>query len=890
LAAKTSLAPVGAAEPIRQKTIMVASAHSMTQETQGLERSLGRLTRGFTIRSLLLAAVGFLSLLLLTALALQAANAWVTYRSAAQFVVMNEATNLYIRGLQELVKERLATNNALQGDIAITAADNKVIAEFRRKADTLLNDSLNRIADIQEAAAHDDQFKAFRANLEKLQQIRTAADTAMALPIAKRDRAFMKDYVANTTMVIDTAINAWRRVSRESAGSDGTLRDLAQIRDMAWSLQDTAERERLAISQAIAMQVPIQGQMQKEIASKRTQINLLYQLLWQLRAADIDPKIAKAMSEIDKQYFQNYRSLVTTVERASTVAMATTKSQFTLPKPKYPVDAPAWTRQTLPQVATFLGLLFTAADVSEQRTIEARSEALFWLIWIFGLMCAGGLVAAGCAYFIVRRVTRPIEQLSGIMQRLAKRDLDVHVPGTERKDELGAMARAVEVFKENTLAKDRLEAAAEARADADRAEADLRNTELQFQEELAALIDSAAQGDLSRRINLSGKSGLMLKLGEGMNRWAETIKVALGEVLQMMSALAKGDLSIRITGEYEADLLQLKTDTNATADKLAAIVGQTVDGIGAIKAATQQLASGSSDLSSRTEEQVASLEEMAAAIRQLSVTIRQNAENAQQANQLASDARNAAERGGTVASGAISAMGQIESSSGRISEIVGLIEEIAFQTNLLALNAAVEAARAGEAGRGFAVVAAEVRALAQRSSQASKEIKSLIGESSQQVRSGVEMVNKAGSSLSEIVSSVQRVAGIVAEIASASREQSAGVQEVDDSVTQMEAVTQKNAALVEESTASLTSVDAQVDGVARVISFFEAGAVALSDQGHRVPGARALQSRLPQQLAEATGPQVETEPAIAEDVPLPAPAPARRAAGKAGKPVNWDEF
>jgi methyl-accepting chemotaxis protein len=867
---------------------MIPTARSKTQEPQGLERSFGRLTGGFTIRSLLLAAVGFLSLLLLTALALQAANAWVAYQSAAQFVVLNEATNLYIRGLQELVKERLATNNALQSDTAIAAADSKTIAEFRRKADVLLNDSLNRIAAIQEASSHDDQFNAFKANLEKLRQIRTAADSALAVPITKRDHALMKDYVTNTTMVIDTAVNAWRRISRESAGSDGTLRDLAQIRDMAWSLQDIAERERLAISQAIAMQVPIQGQMQKEIAAKRTQINLLYQLLWQLKAGEIDPKIAKAMSEIDKQYFQNYRSLVTTVERASTVAMATTKSQFTLPKPKYPVDAPAWTRQTLPPVATFLGLLFTAADVSEQRTIAARSEALFWLIWIFGLMCAGGCVAAGCAYFIVRRVTRPIEQLSVIMQRLAKRDLDVHVPGTERKDELGAMARAVEVFKENTLAKDRLEAAAEARADADRAEADLRNTELQFQEELAALIESAAAGDLSRRIDLSGKAGLMLKLGEGMNRWAETIKVALGEVLQMMSALARGDLSIRITGEYEADLLQLKTDTNATADKLAAIVGQTVDGIGAIKAATQQLASGSSDLSTRTEEQVASLEEMAAAIRQLSVTIRQNAENAQQANQLAADARKAAERGGTVAGSAITAMGQIESSSGRISEIVGLIEEIAFQTNLLALNAAVEAARAGEAGRGFAVVAAEVRALAQRSSQASKEIKGLIGESSQQVRAGVEMVNKAGSSLSEIVSSVHRVAGIVAEIASASREQSAGVQEVDDSVTQMESVTQKNAALVEESTTSLTSVDAQVDGVARVISFFEAGAAALSEQ--RVQGARALQSKLPGRLAEEAPAGIEAEAPAAEDAPQPAPAPVRRAAGKASKPVNWDEF
>lgn len=860
---------------------------------RGFDRSLGRLTGGFSIRVLLLSAIGFLSILLITALGLQAAGAWVAYRTAAQYAVLNEATDIYITGLQDLVKERLATNNALQGDVAITAEDAAAIAAIRRDADAQLAEGLARIAAVQSAAAHDEQFKTVRSNLQKLVKIRASADAALAQTYTKRDRKLLKDYVADTTMIIDAAVNAWRRVSRESAGSDAALRDLAQIRDFAWSLQDIAERERLTISQVIATRTPIQEQMQKENTAKRVQINQLYQILWQMKAGQIDPKIGAALEKVEKQYFQDYRTLVFKVERASTVALASNKSQFTLPKPNYPMDAQSWADQTRPQVATFLELLMTAAEVSEQRTLTAHNDALMWLAWILGLIGAGVVVAVGCAYFIVRRVTRPIQQLSHIMGRLAKRDLDIQIPGTERRDELGAMARAVEVFKQNTLAKDRLEAEADARAAAAKAEADLRNTELQFQEELAALIDSAAAGDLSRRIDLTGKSGLMLKLGEGMNRWAETIKVALGEVLRVMSALARGDLSIRITGEYEADLLQLQKDTNVTADKLAAIVGQTVDGIGAIKSATAQLASGSADLSSRTEEQVASLEEMAASIRQLSVTIKQNAENAQQANQLAATARAAAEGGGHVATNAIAAMGQIEASSGRISEIVGLIEEIAFQTNLLALNAAVEAARAGEAGRGFAVVAAEVRALAQRSSQASKEIKGLISESSQQVRAGVEMVNKAGSSLSEIVGSVQRVAGIVAEIASASREQSAGVQEVDDSVAQMEAVTQKNAALVEESTSSLTSVDAQVDSVAQVISFFEAGASALR-KAAQPQGARALQSQLPGRLSTEvdTGEAAEVAAAAppTAGAQRPATATARRTAGLSKKQVNWDEF
>src|SRR5262245_542080 len=301
------------------------------------------------------------------------------------------------------------------------------------------------------------------------------------------------------------------------------------------------------------------------------------------------------------------------------------------------------------------------------------------------------------------------------------------------------------------------------------------------------------------------------------------------------------------------------------------VEAEIVEGVTSIKAATVQLTAGSQDLSARTEEQVASLEEMAASIRQLSVTVKQNADNAQQANQLALAARSAAEGGGEVAGSAVSAMGEIEQSSQRIAEIVGLIDEIAFQTNLLALNAAVEAARAGEAGRGFAVVAAEVRSLAQRSSQASKEIKGLIGTSNGHVKRGVELVSRAGGSLGEIVTSVKKVADIVSEIAAASQEQSAGVQEVDEAVTQMEGVTQKNAALVEESTASVNSVDRQMEQLARAVKYLRTGAEA---SGETRPEARVLQDGLSQRL----GVETAAEKAAAVH-PQPEHAPAKRAAG-----------
>jgi methyl-accepting chemotaxis protein len=273
----------------------------------------------------------------------------------------------------------------------------------------------------------------------------------------------------------------------------------------------------------------------------------------------------------------------------------------------------------------------------------------------------------------------------------------------------------------------------------------------------------------------------------------------------------------------ELDLRQAHDGLQTASGKLSSIVREASVGVEALKTATEQLASGAADLSMRTDTQVSSLSEMAAAIRQLTITVQNTAENAQQANTLAEGAQTAASGGGEIATAAVNAMKRIEASSGQIASIVGLIEEIAFQTNLLALNAAVEAARAGDAGRGFAVVAAEVRALAQRASSASKDIKSLIAESDTQVRQGVQLVNKAGATLGDIVDAVKRVASIVGEIAKASREQSSGVQQVDDSVTQMEAVTQKNAALVEETTATLAAVDQKVAGLMSVIDMAAAG-------------------------------------------------------------------
>jgi len=360
--------------------------------------------------------------------------------------------------------------------------------------------------------------------------------------------------------------------------------------------------------------------------------------------------------------------------------------------------------------------------------------------------------------------------------------------------------------------------------------------------EIDEVVTAAVAGNFATRLSLEDKDGFMRNLANSINSLCENTESAISNVASALSALANGDLSVRVTGDYQGLFDKLRNDVNLTCDRLSQTVGDISSAAVEVTNAAGEISSGTSDLSQRTEAQASNLQETAASMEEMASTVKQNAENAQQANQLAVSARDVAVKGGEVVDDVVKAMSGIEDSSQKISDIIGVIDEIAFQTNLLALNAAVEAARAGDAGKGFAVVASEVRTLAQRSSQAAKDIKDLIVDSGSQVKDGVELVGRAGESLGEIVASIKRLTDLVAEIAAASNEQSSGVEEINRAVTQMDEMTQQNSALVEESAAAAKTLEEQSQGMRTQMSFFrldgtaalavqQAGPVAVASSG-----------------------------------------------------------
>ncbi|MEM9425077.1 MAG: methyl-accepting chemotaxis protein [Pseudomonadota bacterium] len=496
-------------------------------------------------------------------------------------------------------------------------------------------------------------------------------------------------------------------------------------------------------------------------------------------------------------------------------------------------------------------------------------RALLVSLWSSLLVCmiAGSSILLGwfSSKRVSSRITEGIEDALGTMARIADGDLETEVRNTEYENEIGRIARALEVFKENGQrvrdAAERERAAEEERFKSEAAHREERAAQMEamkekIERERAFMIDSlssslgkvvsaAVIGDFSHRVDSDFTEAAFVALATDVNALLESVETGLAEIGDTLNRVAKGDLTTGMNGNYQGAFKSLQNDTNEMVAALKTLLLEITESGANLSTSSSELRDTSASLSKQAEENAAALEETSAAIEELTASIKQVSDNVTDANENARVASETAKSSSEIAASAADAMARLSEASSEITRVVGVIDDISFQINLLALNAGVEASRAGDAGRGFSVVASEVRSLAQRASEAAKEISKVICKSEAAVTEGVEKVSNARRSLEQISETVVGVSQRIDEVSNAISEQANGVSEINVAISRIDQNTQKQAASFEEVTAASGLLSGEADGLKRSISRFDMGASVVTfkhqdrsdpkDEGHRPP-------------------------------------------------------
>jgi methyl-accepting chemotaxis protein len=340
---------------------------------------------------------------------------------------------------------------------------------------------------------------------------------------------------------------------------------------------------------------------------------------------------------------------------------------------------------------------------------------------------------------------------------------------------------------------------------------------------LAALIASQANQGAAIASLLLGAMALTAVLWTARWLLAALVRPVL-RAARAAAAMSAGDLTQPLDAGKAGEIHHLMRGLEEVRQRLAAVVGEIRDGTTHVAMNASQIARDNDALDQRTAVQARSVQQTLESLQQLTVAVQHNAQTATAANDLVRAASERADQGGRVMDEVVQTMGRIRRSSQDIREIIAVIDGIAFQTNILALNAAVEAARAGDQGRGFAVVATEVRALAQRCTDAARDIKALIGASVEKVDGGVRRVDETGRAMAEIVAAVREIAGLIDNIHVATGEQSDGIASVNGAIGEIDAATRENAHLVNELAPPVAAMQARSVSLMKGVAVFDLGA------------------------------------------------------------------
>ena len=718
---------------------------------------------------------------------------------------------------------------------------------------------------------------------QRLSDARKLAVAEGARPIEQRDPKVSQAFSGTVLELLNQQSTLQRQLGSRIGDLNPEVSNTVSLGELATTIREAAGSRSVHFTQYVGSGIKLTPTAVSQVDRLSGRIEQLWLLIDQAVAqTQATPELKAALDTVATGFraeeIKTYGAMYEAARDGKPAAMAL-------------ADWRAWTQKSL---ATILQMR-DAAYLQATAEIDAHLTVAGWqlALSLLAILIVTGIVA-GVVMLFHRGVVRPLGQLSASVELMLSGADDARIPAKVGMVEIDAISQALGEFQSNIHRVRALEeqerAASERRLRAAESMASVVS-------DVGEVVAAAAAGDFSARLQIDQADEQMQKLVAGINEINAVVDSATSEFARTLSAVAGGDLTVRVDAAYRGKFAELKSAINETVDRLSSTV-RTIQVTSAdVGLAAREINMGADDLSKRTEEQASSLEETAATTEELAASVKASAQASRQAAAIATEAMEAAQNGGEIAGQAVEAMARIETASQKISDIIRVIDDIAFQTNLLALNAAVEAARAGDAGKGFAVVASEVRTLAQRSSSAAKDISGLISSSNSEVGEGVKLVRQAGEQLSQILSSSRKVAATIADISSASGEQANGIDEMSQAVAHLDEMTQQNAALSEQSAASAASLSTRIGQLNDLVAAFKTGPDSAAAHSPSAPRSAASEPARLRQLAESAFAQKPAAsraaaPRVAAPAPraTPAPAPAKKAANSRAGDNGWEEF
>ena len=715
-------------------------------------------------------------------------------------------SDLLLQSAGNWAVERGVTNAALAQPGAASAETLATIAARRQAADAAFLEALARLVAGPAFKDRSSLIAGVEKRFEAVVALRSQADGALKVNADQRPADLSTRWVPTLTDLIMESQRLRLAARYLPKSMETQMMMLEQVKNAIWVMSEFAGRERAVIGAAISSGTQLDTARLQSLATYRGRLEQAWmEVETYLDAEGADPGIVDVAAKVKSVFFGSFEAVRNKVY-AQGIAGGT-----------YDLDAGTWIAEATAGIDTLLDL--TAQTTVAATALVAHEAGQARLSMAFeGAVLLASLGLAGPAFHIVvSQVAKPLGGITGAMRSLAAGDFSVDVPYADRRDEIGEMAAAVDVFKQNGIRVAEM-TDEEQRANARRLER--ARTMESFQSAFERVVEATLEGDFSRRIEEQFADAEIARIAGNFNRMVDSVATGLGDAGGVLGALAQTDLTHRMSGDYRGAFAQLQHDINAVGDQFSDIVGGLQRTSRSLKVATSEILSGANDLADRTTRQAANIEQTSAAVEQLTTAVQDNAKRAGTASQKALAVSARANQGGSVMTEATVAMERISASSAKISNIIGLIDDVAFQTNLLALNASVEAARAGEAGKGFAVVAVEVRRLAQSAAEASADVKRLIEASTDEVRTGSQLVGQAAEQLHDILAGARESAALIDSIAQANAEQSAALNEISVAVRQMDEMTQHNAALVEQTNAAIEQTEAQASELDRIVEVF----------------------------------------------------------------------